>query len=408
MKKIIQAILIILIFLCIYIEIDYNRYMKDITKEENPIVDVVNGLSVNYLNGKNFKIKSNKTISFSITNFETESLSYRVKLTPSIADADISYELTSNEDERVNSVHKLESTTILDDMTINTYETQRYTLKISNKSGKTIDFELKVESLEYSQKFSETIISNNEIKNNPETGFEASALGTEGLIKNEDNGTSYYFRGNIINNYVSFADMTWRIVGINPDHSVKIILDNVIEFPSSYSPLPDTEESVNNTEAFKTLDDWYNTTLTNYDSYISVSPDCFDNSIFKDENGITEYLSDIRLLQDHLPSLKCSGTVISNKISLLSADEVNLAGASINPNESYYLYIPNLPNAWWTMTPNKKVNGVTSYFAVQNNGALIKDIPETNSHFLRPVISLNPKTKALGDGTKENPYVIID
>ena len=45
----------------------------------------------------------------------------------------------------------------------------------------------------------------------------------------DDYGLSYYYRGNIQDNYVLFANKTWRIVRINGDGSVRIILDDVIK-----------------------------------------------------------------------------------------------------------------------------------------------------------------------------------
>ena len=42
----------------------------------------------------------------------------------------------------------------------------------------------------------------------------------------DDYGTSYYFRGTVKNNYVQFANKCWRVVRINGDGSVKLILHN--------------------------------------------------------------------------------------------------------------------------------------------------------------------------------------
>ena len=41
----------------------------------------------------------------------------------------------------------------------------------------------------------------------------------------DDLGTSYYFRGNITNNYVKFAGYYWRIIRINGDGSLRVIYD---------------------------------------------------------------------------------------------------------------------------------------------------------------------------------------
>ena len=42
----------------------------------------------------------------------------------------------------------------------------------------------------------------------------------------DDYGTSYYYRGNVIDNYVNFAGMCWKIVRIAGDESVKLILED--------------------------------------------------------------------------------------------------------------------------------------------------------------------------------------
>ena len=51
---------------------------------------------------------------------------------------------------------------------------------------------------------------------------------TEALLASteDDYGTSYYFRGAVKNNYVQFANKCWRIVRINGDNSVKLVLHN--------------------------------------------------------------------------------------------------------------------------------------------------------------------------------------
>ena len=45
-------------------------------------------------------------------------------------------------------------------------------------------------------------------------------------IATDDYGTSYYYRGNVIDNYVNFAKMCWRAVRIAGDGSIKLILED--------------------------------------------------------------------------------------------------------------------------------------------------------------------------------------
>ena len=51
---------------------------------------------------------------------------------------------------------------------------------------------------------------------------------TEALLASteDDYGTSYYFRGDVKNNYVEFANKCWRIVRIGGDNTAKLILHN--------------------------------------------------------------------------------------------------------------------------------------------------------------------------------------
>lgn len=45
-------------------------------------------------------------------------------------------------------------------------------------------------------------------------------------IANDGGGVSYYYRGDVQNNYVDFAGMCWRIVRIQSDGSIKLILED--------------------------------------------------------------------------------------------------------------------------------------------------------------------------------------
>ena len=76
--------------------------------------------------------------------------------------------------------------------------------------------------------FAETILANNEVKAPITTPGAAISTADEALLASaeDDNGTSYYFRGAVINNYVEFANKCWRIVRVGGDGSVKLILHN--------------------------------------------------------------------------------------------------------------------------------------------------------------------------------------
>ena len=73
-----------------------------------------------------------------------------------------------------------------------------------------------------------TVLRNNKVQTPLTTPGAAISTADEALLASteDDNGTSYYFRGAVKNNYVEFANKCWRIVRISGDGSVKLILHN--------------------------------------------------------------------------------------------------------------------------------------------------------------------------------------
>lgn len=55
------------------------------------------------------------------------------------------------------------------------------------------------------------------------SGYDYSSTGI--FVSEDDIGTSYYFRGDVTNNYVKFAGFYWRIVRINGDGTIRIVYD---------------------------------------------------------------------------------------------------------------------------------------------------------------------------------------
>ena len=67
-------------------------------------------------------------------------------------------------------------------------------------------------------------IAKTNIKSKGTPDFSKTATTDEGLFMAEDDeGESYYYRGAVNNNYVSFAGFTWRIIRRNGDGSVRLI-----------------------------------------------------------------------------------------------------------------------------------------------------------------------------------------
>ena len=95
----------------------------------------------------------------------------------------------------------------------------------------------------------------------------------------DDYGTSYYYRGSVENNYVSFVGLTRRIIRINGDGSVRVILNdtvgtslfNAANDDNAYvgymygtqgsSTYEETHKNINDSVLKKNLDLWYENNL---------------------------------------------------------------------------------------------------------------------------------------------------
>ena len=406
--KITLIFIAILIALMCTIEIHYQQYQKA-SKDLVALIDVQEGLSVNYVDGRYIAVSTKeKQITFSVTNLTTEKMYYSVLFQNFTGNPDqVSYELKENEN--VTNSPSLKEGEASAHIVIEPNKTNRYTLTINNPLEKTFSFYIQVDVDNNDESFYSTILKKNDVKEESNINFSEGATTNEGLIKKEeDNGPIYYFRGSNLNNYVSFGGFLWRIVKINADGTVKVILDNVTEDIVTVNESDSTgNTNFLNTKIYHTLLDWYNANLSNYEEYIASPNYCYDDSVYTETDDETDYLPTYRIFNDNYPTNACNGTSLSLKIGLLNADEIMYAGGSTKDNTSYYLNLDSLQSSWWTMTPSKKHGTEISYITVSTAGALQNDIKETESHFLRPVISFNRKVSVVGEGTKENPFELV-
>ena len=86
-----------------------------------------------------------------------------------------------------------------------------------------------------------------------------------------------------------------------------------------------------------------------------------------------------------------------------------MAGASGNvPNTSYYLYNKDIPGNYVTsssyfINPSNNVAMVN----IMSNGAIGDGVLVTNVSYIRPVIQVGISAKVKGNGTNDDPYIIV-
>ena len=97
------------------------------------------------------------------------------------------------------------------------------------------------------------------------------------------------------------------------------------------------------------------------------------------------------------------GGTYRQKIGLITADEVALAGGNYDVNNfTYYLYNGE---DFYTMTPLEYYNYHSYLLTVSRYGALTSTEP-TTPLAIRPVISLDSTITVSGSGTIIDPYTI--
>ena len=288
-----------------------------------------------------------------------------------------------------------------------------------------------------------------------------------GIYMAEDNdGTSYYYRGSVENNYVKFAGFYWRIIRINGNGSIRMIYDGDAVYNngeaspsrsigSSKFNQKENDNRVlgymyesNNQHGLKissiakgNIDTFYKGNLTSYANYIDANSGfCGDREILNGITGagtgstITFYKAFARMLEKK-PSLKCSNSsdyytissvstgnkALTYPIALITADEAMLGGltSSIYLSTNETIKAPDnylsIKVSYMTMTPigfyneieykGNKYNYYQPFIAGIGNAGHIWDWGVGNDFELRPVINLKSNLKFTGDGTKNNPYV---
>jgi len=302
-----------------------------------------------------------------------------------------------------------------------------------------------------------------------DTGIDFNAISSDtngkGLYytstNTENNLRTYYFRGDVKNNYVKFGkdidgnDLYWRIVRINEDGSIRLIYQGTSAtgngqigtsaFNESYNDnayvgymygAPEqsgdnaytlTHDNTNNSIIKTFIDNWYST-KTNLSTYLSThladSGFCNDRSL-SSGTGIgkseTNYGAYNRLSTNKTPHFACPNAsndlfttssstkgnkALTNPIGLITADEVVYAGGKYDTdNSSYYLHAGK---AYWTMSPYRFGGIYANMWTLYSNTKLKNEHVRLGDYAgVRPVINLKSSVEIIsGDGTSNNPYVI--
>lgn len=187
----------------------------------------------------------------------------------------------------------------------------------------------------------------------------------------------YYFYEDSGNNYLKYSNLIWRIIRVNSDGSVTLVLNNPItvlaagenkDYKNSYINEWLNSEKTENTGIFEQK-------LNNPNAYLISSTTCIDKI-------------------DDVKSVTCKNTYSDSLITIPSLNDYANTGSSksfMNSEEAFYLSNTNSKNQNWYVDENGKVEN-TSKNTIMG---------------IKPVITIQRNISLLsGNGSKEEPYEI--
>lgn len=279
----------------------------------------------------------------------------------------------------------------------------------------------------------------------------SNATTDEGMYATKDNdGTTYYFRGNVKNNYVYFAGFYWRVVRINGNGSIRLVYQGTTANATGTATSPSTTKYNNEnvllsdkpahllvkyyesltiqSSLYSVANSWYESNLNTYSDFLDYEAG-YCNDISTTSGTYSDYtnnkaatFSGKTRLTNKAPTLECpSGSYITTSAAstgtkklaypsaVLTMDDVYFAGGTNSNNTSYYLYTGQ---AYWTMTPYEFVYALfglsksANVMYIGTNGQITGGIV-SGVYGYRPVINLKADLYYNeGDGTASSPYTI--
>lgn len=226
----------------------------------------------------------------------------------------------------------------------------------------------------------------------------------------------YVFRGDEVNNYVKIDENLYRIVKIDANNEVVLILNSSAGISYTWDNRYNSEKrykaGINNYDLSRIksrLRDIYNSNEVTNDYELNVGIlNKSSRSLVVDYNLCTAPRAKDTTVKDN--SLECLN-ITRSKIGLLTLSDY--ANASLDTNcdivtkkscQNYNYLVNKDIGGWWLMTPSSD-DSSSVYFINQSGYVEITDA--SNSKSLRPVIHLNSKTMyKSGKGTLKNPYTL--
>lgn len=213
------------------------------------------------------------------------------------------------------------------------------------------------------------------------------------------------FRGDDVKNYFRFNSLIWRIVKMDPDGAIYLILENPKDaqndvWDDRYNTSEESNRGINDydvSRAIDILDKTFESKFTSLKSYLLPMDICVGKRSEEEKNNDG--------------SIECANQLETQKlISLLPlSDFINASTdksctSAADRGCANYNYLKNKTGKWWTLTADSSRG--TKVYGVNYTGIIAADYANSKK-YLRYVIALDgTNIYESGNGTLENPYVV--
>lgn len=223
----------------------------------------------------------------------------------------------------------------------------------------------------------------------------------DGLYAFSDN---FVFRGEKVNNYVSFSGKTWRILRINADKTIRMIEDDV-----EYTGVWDDRYNITR-QGYTGINDFFKSRLKDGLDNVYNKTDLF-NDTAKSQIVSKNLCVGKRSISetDNSGSVECSTITDPIPVGLMQVNEFMLASLdsdcllATDAQCSNYNYLANYTKSTWTL--NADADNTYKSFKFTGDG-FTSSINSNESGF-RLVINLsNNLVYTKGSGTAEDPYIV--
>ncbi len=219
-------------------------------------------------------------------------------------------------------------------------------------------------------------------------------------------GDNYVFRGENLNNYLKLSDKLWRIVSIDNEGNMELVLNDELDSSTVWDDRYNSES-----EYTSGINDYTVSRIRDELNSIYNSNDLLDENA-KELVIPKNFCISGKTIEDDIDNIDCEKYIENANIGLLNVYQYTNASVDTNCNkigdrecQNYNYLKPDADsNGWWTLTPNSE--NTYEVFYIESYGTVDVKRCSTNSK-LKPVIHL---TKDLmydsGKGTEKDPYIV--